>query len=307
MMNVLAPSACCHDNGLAQGRVLPARVTNATLGRVAAGLNIEGGYPGIDAGPNCRWINVVSVLDRPLVDNLPFDQLKQKVLENKYDLLEAGVDMLDEKRLLQILISILSFYISKYKSIIVHIHQAPEDAKGLQSILQQAVNEMATDCKIQWRTDNPFYIRQPLTQPQASTPQTAAVAVVAAAAECVLSLSQCAGFLSCQPPGTLLIPSRFVPFDVKSNTVYMSKSYEVANGFLADVVQIAQAKEHHEFAAKCLIKFKSQNVKKALSDLQGTIDPADFLDSFRVPTALLQVSDLWNPTQLTANQPISIK
>lgn len=289
---------------------MPRNVTNATLGRVAAGLNIEGGYPGIDAGAKCRWINVVSVLDRPLIDNLSFDQLKQKVIENKYELLEAGVDTLDEKRLLQILVAIFSFYIQKYKSIVVHIHQAPEDAKGLRQILQRAQTQLNCACNIQWRTDNPFYTRlpppTPMTQPSTPT-QPAQQPVQQVAVECVLSFSQCAGFLACQPPGTLLIPSRFVPFDVKSNTVYLSKAYQVENGLLSDVAQIATAKEHHEFAAKFLVGYQSQNPNKPNSDLTSVIETADFLHSFRTPKALIQVSDLWNPTVQTANHPILIK
>lgn len=289
----------CHEGLVKSGSLLPKAVTNDTLGRVAAGLNIEGGYPAMDhVKGKCRWVNMVSVLDRPLIDNLSFEELKAIVVKNKYKLLEAGVDNLDEKRLLQILITIFAFYVTKYKSIIVHIHQAPEDAQGLQEILLQSFialkeeKKNQVDCKVEWRTDHPVYKRpQPPIRDDV---------------ECFLSFSQCAGFLSCQPPGTLLIPNRFTPFDVKTNTVHSSKAYQVNNSLQEDIVEIALAREYHDFAAKCTMNYQSQNKKKVPSDVLGPLDPADFIDCFRLPNNLLQVTDLWNPTPKTAKQTIHI-
>lgn len=55
-------------------------LTTGTLYKFAGGLNIEGGHPQFHlskCNPTKRpkWINLVLVLDRPLIDHIVFDDL----------------------------------------------------------------------------------------------------------------------------------------------------------------------------------------------------------------------------------------
>lgn len=72
------------------------------------GLNIEGGFPQRDlikTNPNGRWVNIIFVLDRPLIDNITFDEI---LSNNKYPLLESAIDNLNEHHFLAAYLMVMS-------------------------------------------------------------------------------------------------------------------------------------------------------------------------------------------------------
>ena len=95
-------------------------IKSSQLYQIAGGLNIEGGFPSRDAGPKIPWANLVLVLDRPLVDNVIFDDLIADVRNKKYPLLENGVLELDEPKFLTAYLAIMAYYMQN-TSILLYI------------------------------------------------------------------------------------------------------------------------------------------------------------------------------------------
>src|SRR6185312_16480063 len=76
--------------------------------QLGGGLNIEGGYPLRDLKKKSIWANIVVVLDRPLIDNIIFDDI---LANNKYPLLENALDDLNEHQFMAAYLLILAYYI----------------------------------------------------------------------------------------------------------------------------------------------------------------------------------------------------
>jgi hypothetical protein len=252
--------------------------TAGQLYKFAGGLNIEGGYPCLDANTSAEknknhkvpWANLVLVLDRPLVDHVVFDKLLADVRGQKYTLLESGVVELDEPKFLMAYYTIMGYYMQKHRHIVVHVHQFPE-FKGLVNLIKafaQSINEKNEQkCQVEVRMDNPFYERQEYKT------------------EMVISFSQCAGLDPKLEAGSLIIPTEFVPFDCK--TVYPSKQYAVENVLAHDLTDILKS-NHHVDALLQLKNYASENAKKEHKVRQLT--EKDFHT-----TKILQVVGIWNP------------
>jgi len=81
------------------------------LHEIAEGLNIEGGFPGLDLRKVNKlgiWVNLVLVLDRPLIDNIVFDDLLKN---NPYPLLENAIDEINEYKMFACYIMIVGYYL----------------------------------------------------------------------------------------------------------------------------------------------------------------------------------------------------
>lgn len=95
------------------------------LHKIAGGLNIEGGFPAIDltqAAPQKKWVNLVLILDRPLIDHIIFDDI---IKNNKYPLLESAILEINEHQMLATYLMVINYYVAsidKPAKITVHIH-----------------------------------------------------------------------------------------------------------------------------------------------------------------------------------------
>jgi len=126
----------------------------------------------------------------------------------------------------------------------------------------------------------------------------------------LISLSQCAGLSPLFKPGTILIPKRFIPFDVKTSTVHKSNAYQVKNEFLDHLTNIFLTNDagksicsvHYTFAENALKSYQSANLSK---ERLACVPPtkSEFWLQFE-ESDIVQVSDLWNPK--THDEPITV-
>lgn len=245
-------------------------VSNGLLHTIADGLNIEGGFPAQDAG-SAKWANLVVVLDEPIKSGVTFDELIAGVRKERFPILENGVVELDEPKFLTAWTAIIVYYMHIHKRITIHIHQFPEFTgivNIVKSIVCDARQHYGLDTKVDIRTDNPFYSKQ--------TYDT----------DLLISLSQCAGLNPALVPGSLLIPTTFIPFDCKS--VKISETYSATNILTADINNILKSK-YHEYAAKIMRAYESANAQK--KHVPRALTESDF----HRDSIILQTTAIWNP------------
>lgn len=230
---------------------------------IADGLNIEGGYPGVNSK---KWANIVTVLDCPLNSGQGFDTLLQNVKENKWPTLECGVEEINEQHMVKLWIATIGWYMKQHKSLTVEVHQFPEHAGWWVSKLGQWIHKMSHDMKLNCLTevlhDNPTY------KPHENK------------TEMTISLSQCAGWGS--QAGTILIPDIFIPFDGK--TIDRSNMYATKNQLICDYDRITKS-QYWDWACAHFADFKSANCAKKNDKLPAVI----------LGASVLQVAGIWIP------------
>jgi len=259
-----------------------------TLG---GGLNIEGGSPYLDLKrtSKCKWVNLVVVLNRPLIDNHLFNDI---LVNSKYPLLENCIENLNEKHMLASYIMIIGYYLEYSHSIVglsdedtlyicIHVHQ-DVTCQPLINMLRNYVDTIMTtfgfnergdvlklhNVKIEYRTDNKWYSPQSYEN-----------------INILISLSQCAGLEPTLNPGDFIIPTKFIPYDIEHKIVHKDRTYHVHNDLLKQLPKILQSK-YHDYAIHLIKHYVSKNRNK-----QHTVDE---LSEF-YKTTILQVHTLWNP------------
>lgn len=250
------------------------------LYHIAGGLNIEGGFPLDDLKKTCGhsrrliWANLVLVLDRPLVDNVIFDLIIEAMRVNKYDLLEEAIDEINEYHFLIAFYMIFSYYLNNNAdaNIVVHIHQNNESGPLIE-ICRRMCLTINPEAKISFRSDDPNYQSPATNRDYHDT-------------DILISLSQCAGLDPKYEPGALLIPNRFIPYDIDSRTVFINQSYERQNDLQQNIDKIFQSNSEGLDYVRSNYKSKNQKKNYSLSLLKR--------DDFYI-TDILQVNKLWNP------------
>lgn len=260
------------------------------LGKYGAGLNIEGGYPCNDllkVNPSGRWVNVIVALDRPLIDNMLFDDVIATVTSNAYPLLENAIRSLNEHHVLARFLSITLYYIrllsDKPSQILIWFHQdviAHNLIKIFDTMLNHLLNvtnmPLRQNVLINYATDTPIYTKTH----NVSTSTT----------DVVLSFSQCAGLVEAHAPGTLLVATEFIPFVVSKNTVRKSDAYRVENDLVLHLEAICQA-PYNNLICQYVNQTYVSSAQTKQADQTNAITVLDF-----VSCSILQVDDLWNPT-----------
>ncbi|XWV25275.1 hypothetical protein QJ856_gp0495 [Tupanvirus deep ocean] len=261
------------------------------LFHLAAGLNIEGGYPLLDllkTNPKGKWINLILVLDRPLVDNITFDELFSN---NKYPLLENAIDNLNENHFLASYLMIIGYYIdnghqicckneTEYLNITIHLHQDTASTPLL-NLLKSYVEVVIKDnglehkkIKINYLTDEKTYVCSDHNYDDT---------------DLLISLSQCAGLHPNLMPGSLIIPNQFIPYQIHDNIIYESLSYEMPNLLKKDLENVLFSKFNNYSVKYINDNYVSANPNKKFLAKEFT------KNDFNV-TNILQVDELWNPT-----------
>ena len=283
------------------------------LHKIAGGLNIEGGFPARDLlkfNPKGKWANLILVLDRPLIDNIVFDDI---FANNAYPLLENAIDNLNEKHFLAAFLMIISYFLENGRSIcdicetskfsmMVHIHQ---DVKSItlvnliESLIQKlfpidstlegatcscksgsrncennfAGSDIMANINLQYRTDNGNYLITDVNYEDY---------------DLVLSLSQCAGIDEKYRPGDLLIADNFIPFNIDHQLINVKNSYQEKN-ILVDYLSDILASRYNSYWIGYLNEnYTSSNPNKLHS--ASLLTPEMFYT-----TNILQVDKLWNP------------
>lgn len=269
------------------------------LNRISGGLNIEGGYPYAylmrdNPLKKVRWANIVLVLDRPLIDNVLFEDLDKKMKDNNYPLLENTVDEINEHQMFAMYLMILGYYLEHGKQLLnknknddliitVHMHQDIASA-GLLITLSQMIDDLRKDfnfdvhnIKIDYRTDHYTFISTNHNYQNT---------------DILLSLSQCAGLDPCLKPGDMIVTNEFIPYDISQKTITMENKYEVSNDLMNRIQNILKS-PYHEYS----INYVNNNyVSKNKGKRHNAYKMTDF--DFN-PTPILQVNALWNPINET--------
>jgi len=271
------------------------------LHKIAGGLNIEGGYPAKDLKKkNALWANLVIVLDRPLIDNIIFDDI---LTNNKYPLLENALDDLNEHQFLASYIMIIAYYINHGRkmlnyslndalNITVHIHQdiacSPliDYIKEYLSLLVTDFSIDLTNIHIEYITDNTHYLKTITNYDKT---------------DILISLSQCAGLSPDLPVGALIIPNEFIPYDIDSKMINGDHQYSVVND-LNRIIENILNSPYHQYAVNLINqKYQSHNPSK-----NGRHSASMMVNNNFVVTKILQVSKLWNPVDRTEMIKINI-
>lgn len=263
------------------------------LYKTAGILNIEGGFPCHDlrrGGPG-KWVNVIVVLDRPLVDHVLFDDL---FANNPYPLLESALDELNEHHFLSVYLTLLGYYLENGRRITgkgvgdplrvtVHFHQDVRCRPLVELVtshLRDLVRHFGLDLsgiEVEYRTDFHTYANPQTDRHYEGT-------------DLLISLSQCAGLDPALEVGALVLPRRFLPYEIGTGTVHVGAGYTVENDLdvrLGDVL----ASRHHTYAVDYVnTHYVSANPAKG-SHRASPLSVADFKVS-----DVLQVDALWNPT-----------
>jgi len=257
------------------------------LDKIAYGLNIEGGHPYRDLmakNKNAIWANLIVVLDRPIADNMSFDNVMDIVKNNNYPLLENAIETLNESQFLATFLLTTIYYIvstgNKSSSIMIHFHQDviannlikifDDHLKNLLQILTIPHNNV----KITYRTDDQTYLHTPKEYDRV---------------DILISFSQCAGLSPVYAPGSILVADTFVPYDVTTNTICFGKKYHATNDIFRSLFEMIK-QDYHSIIIDYVNKtYVSHNPNK--KHQACPIVAEDF-----VVTEILQVNDLWNPT-----------
>jgi hypothetical protein len=220
--------------------------------KVSAG-NIEGGFPAQDSGT--KWVSHVTLLDDPLKTKKPFYQLLKEVNDNKWPMLENGVEEIDESRHLASYLAIMGYYMAKHDKITIHVHQFPEQCKWLVEQLKSYVKLLCDKFnldqekkQISFRTDRPFY-----TSPETDRKYDC---------EVLISLSQCVGVgSSVMSAGDMLMADTFIPYEIKTDTMHLSKKYKVKNSLIDDYSDFLNS-DYLQYAIENFKEYKSANPNK---------------------------------------------
>jgi hypothetical protein len=256
---------------------------------IGGGLNIEGGDPykilKDNNNHNILWINTILVLDRPLVDNIIFEDLFN---DTTYPILENRINEINEHHYMAVYLTILQYYIKNGKRLLgkkeddtlkitVHFHQDVT----CQPLIQQVVSHLNSIMKIPVKIAIDYLTDKPIFSQTAQSYK---------GTEILLSFSQCAGLEPLWKPGVILISDTFVPFSIDDSIVKITDEYKVVNDIMTRLLLILES-EYNKKSVEYVNKFyKSYNPNKNVYEAKILT-----LDDFNV-TKILQVDKLWNPT-----------
>lgn len=203
------------------------------LSKIAVGLNIEGYHPALSLSEfkgrnNCKWYNIVQVIDEPLKGET-FDKIIKIKKDNNYDLIEEAVSI-DLTILFKTFVDFITCVSTKTDGdILVHIHQLkgttligekiecilkhmkPDITERIQIIYDELITTTESN-DFDGTSYNVKRINYTKEYPNIKS---------------MISLSQCAGFDV--KPGSWIVPDRFMDFDVKTNTIDQTNQKFVNN------------------------------------------------------------------------------
>jgi Predicted HD superfamily hydrolase len=172
------------------------------LNTIVSGLNIEGYRPFFNLPTNCKWYNIIQVIDEPL-EGHDFNSVMEIVRKNKLDYIESAVGIDINNYINQVSSMILKIS-ENHKNVLVHIHQYTGT-----TILDKIIYERT---KIKTILDDTNYFESPINYKE-KYPNI----------DALISISQCAGFGL--KAGQWIIPTYFHDFDVKNNIIYTKKIF----------------------------------------------------------------------------------
>lgn len=264
-----------------------------------AALNIEGGrIPKQYLGKGQIWANLCFILDRPFYNGV---ELKDITHANVYPLKEANIMAYNERKAALATSLVLKYYIRNAHKlaalaeqtpakVVVQVHRNSTGAAHIR-FLEALIRLLKEETEHLGTSDQGAEL---LAFPQHKALLELRYGVHPSSyesAHIVLSIGLAAGLHPSWQSGSIILPHRFVPFDLHAMVLMLNESYEVAN-HLVGVVEEVIALQDEQLLLAINHRFASLNPAKA-SEQTGALVKEDFLFA-----TLLQVSGLFNPTQL---------
>lgn len=272
-------------------------ISVSELYKIGGGLNIEGGLPQIDLNKNKGehakiWANLVVVLDRPLIDNICFDFILNN---NRYPLLENAIDNLNEHHFMTAFLLVICYYIKECHKFVnkekvkitIHVHQ-DSICMPLVSLINSHLHRLIASLKTQSASEPHLNLDRVTIEYRTDIGSYISTAHNYDDTDVLISLSQCAGLDPKYIAGTLIVPDTFIPFDIDSQTVDITKKYSVSNHLMGILDDILKWELHEN-----IVNYVNKNY---VSDCPSKKFKAVLLSQsdFKV-TNIIQVSKLWNP------------
>lgn len=176
--------------------------TIKNLSEIACGINIEGCRPQNFLPDNCKWFNIIQVIDTPLTGNT-FDFIMEEMYYLNCKTIEeaAGIEV---KSFINDIVTLVNNIKKDYSKLLIHVHQ-DKNTTCLHYILSKILNMTIL-------VDDGNFFCNPIDYGKLY-PDT----------DAILSISQCAGLG--KKTGCYIIPSGFMEFDVDNNIIFTDKKY----------------------------------------------------------------------------------
>ncbi|CRX37932.1 hypothetical protein [Estrella lausannensis] len=279
-----------------QGEVLPMPL--AEVWHYGDALNIEAGLiPKRHLREGQIWANLCFVLDRPFFDGV---ELKEITKKNSYPLKETNILAFNEHKAALATALTLKYYITEghrlaacgreeSARVVVQVHRNSTGQAHLNLLrkLLELMELKADETALTERGESlTFLEHQVILELRFGVLPSAFEG-----AHIVISIGMAAGLHPEWKSGTVLMPYRFIPFDIHSMALLPSLSYEVKN-HLCEALDAILAKQDPQLIEQINKGFASLNPAK-INEQTKPLTKEDFHDA-----RLLQVNGLFNPSEM---------
>jgi hypothetical protein len=270
-------------------------ITGVDLPNYGDGFNIEGGKVAGLLSEKQLWGNLNLILDRPFIEG---KTLKTITEENNYPLKESSLLSFNDHQALYAYLLCSDYMIDQGRSLLkkekddslnllIHIHRN-RSATAMQDMIETAFDNyyLSQDNYRQTQLDfQSGYVEKNLSGYKDY--------------DIVFSLSLMGGLNPQLKSGTLTLSHTFIPFDEVAKELKLSQKYSCSNLFLTHLDD--------------LLKQQNNKMLDSINDFFESPNPfkkgekAIFLKKEDlIPSTVLQITDLWYPTQEYLEKTITI-
>ena len=263
------------------------------INTVARGLNIEGNRPLSYLPSQCKWFNILQVVDTPITcnnldtsadisanvsvntsadtginGNSNIEDIIHKSQSEGFDYIEeiVGINVED----LVTKLSKLILNISKdFSNPLVHVHQYTGTTKLAETLQRNTGIKAILDLENYYNTPVNYVDEYPNI-------------------DCLISISQCAGFVD--PPGTFIVPTGYIEYDIDYNVIYNTTL--PLNTTECNTISLP-------YTTECKDINKCGNTGCSYLTKYGDI--RKYIDFEYVEGNILVVNDLWHPSKLSCD------
>lgn len=237
------------------------------LYRYGDAFNIEAGQPSLKLNDKQIWLNLVAVLDRPLVDEKTLEEI---TLNNPYELKESSIESYNEAKINLAVLSIVHHYLENGHELLkkpisddvvftLQVHRGKSGKKQLvlfQKLISMALGDMEIQKNIEKASYPGFfdswYIPEYKTKLEFrygyENPEEHFLDYYEGT-DILFSFGLAGGLNPGYPSGTLLLPQSFTPFDTDHNTVYLNKTYGAKNHLISKLESILENPKHGDLVS----------------------------------------------------------
>lgn len=275
------------------------------LHQLADGFNIEGGNLEICCTNDQRWMNICMPLDFPFLTNKTLENITQN---NCYSLKEMSIDEYNECDVNLFLMLVIEYFRIEGDNLLIQIHRGKSGwvfiekfSKILLAHYNDCIEIIYTEFNLPiFCFDNGFILKLIVGHGINDSSPTCSLGVKVGYEKNTIvphpefknlcSLSLMGGLNPKLNPGSITLPSIFIPFNVDTNIVDFSREYLVDNYLIKILDKVLSLPQKNFFPV--INNFASENLSKnhqarnlAISDIKA--------DNIR----LLLIDRLYNPTK----------